>query len=69
MARANRHYIPGTAWHITHRCHKKEFLLKFAKDRQRLVYWLFEAMKRYPPPHISPIQFAPNKMPQFIFNG
>jgi len=22
-------------WHITHRCHKKEFLLKFAIDRER----------------------------------
>ncbi|MEZ4598672.1 MAG: transposase [Syntrophotaleaceae bacterium] len=30
MARANRHRIPGCIWHITHRCHKKEFLLKFA---------------------------------------
>ena len=27
MARANRHYIPGYVWHITHRCHKREFLL------------------------------------------
>jgi len=47
MARANRHYIPGHAWHITHRCHKKEFLLKFAKDRQGWLDWLFEAKKRY----------------------
>jgi len=23
MLRANRHYIPGYVWHITHRCHKK----------------------------------------------
>ncbi len=37
MARANRHYIPGYVWHITHRCHKKEFLLKFVRDRRR---WL-----------------------------
>lgn len=29
MARAKRHYIPGQVWHITHRCHKREFLLKF----------------------------------------
>jgi len=29
--RARRHYIPGYIWHITHRCHKKEFLLKFTK--------------------------------------
>ena len=33
MARAKRHYIPGYIWHITHRCHKREFLLKFSKDR------------------------------------
>ncbi len=31
----------------THRCHKQEFLLKFARDRQRWVHWLFEAKKRY----------------------
>jgi REP-associated tyrosine transposase len=47
MARAKRHYIPGQIWHITHRCHKREFLLKFAKDRQRWLPWLFEAKKRY----------------------
>lgn len=47
MARANRHYIPGQVWHITHRCHKKEFLLKFAKDRRRWYHWLFEARKRF----------------------
>jgi putative transposase len=47
MARAKRHYIPGQIWHITHRCHKREFLLKFAKDRQRYLQWLFNAKKRY----------------------
>ena len=47
MPRANRHYIPGHAWHITHRCHKKVLLLKFAKDRQGWIDWLFEAKKRY----------------------
>jgi REP element-mobilizing transposase RayT len=47
MARAKRHYLPGYVWHITHRCHKKEFLLKFAADRKRWLYWLFEAKKRY----------------------
>ena len=35
MPRANRYFLPGYIWHITHRCHKKEFLLKFARDRQR----------------------------------
>jgi REP element-mobilizing transposase RayT len=47
MPRANRHYLPGYVWHITHRCHKKEFLLKFSQDRQRYLHWLFEAKKRY----------------------
>ena len=47
MPRANRHYIPGYVWHITHRCHKKEFLLKFARDRRRYLQWLFEARRRY----------------------
>jgi putative transposase len=47
VARANRHYLPGYVWHLTHRCHKKEYLLKFARDRQRWLEWLFEAKKRY----------------------
>ena len=47
MARAKRHYIPGQVWHLTHRCHKREFLLKFVKDRRRWTQWLFEAKKRY----------------------
>jgi putative transposase len=47
MARANRHHLPGYIWHITHRCHKKEFLLKFEKDKKRWLTWLFEAKKRY----------------------
>ena len=47
MARANWHYIPGCIWHITHRCHKKEFLLKFARDRSRFVTWLGEARRRF----------------------
>ncbi len=47
MARAKRHYIPGQVWHITHRCHKREFYLKLVSDRRRWVQWLFEARKRY----------------------
>jgi REP-associated tyrosine transposase len=47
VPRANRYFLPGFVWHITHRCHKKEFLLKFKKDRRCWVRWLFEAKKRY----------------------
>jgi REP element-mobilizing transposase RayT len=47
MARAKRHYIPGHIWHITHRCHKREFLLRFARDRHRYLQWLYRARKKY----------------------
>ncbi len=47
MPRAHRHFLPGHIWHITHRCHKQEFLLKFVKYRQCWLHWLFEAKKRY----------------------
>jgi putative transposase len=47
MPRANRHFLPGHVWHITHRCHQKAFLLKFARDRERYLRWLFEAKKRF----------------------
>ncbi len=45
--RAHRHYIPGCVWHITHRCHKQDFLLSFEKDRRRWCHWFFESKKRY----------------------
>jgi putative transposase len=45
--RANRLFIPGYVWHITHRCHKKDFLLKFSQDRENWIRWLFEAKKRF----------------------
>jgi putative transposase len=47
MPRANRHFLPGELWHITHRCHEKDFLLKFARDRHAYRSWLFEAKKRF----------------------
>jgi REP element-mobilizing transposase RayT len=47
MARAKRHYVPGQIWHLTQRCHKWEFLLKFKKDRHRWIQWLFEAKRRF----------------------
>jgi putative transposase len=47
MPRANRYHLPGQIWHITQRCHKGDFLFKFAKDRKAWVDWLFEATKRY----------------------
>jgi len=37
MPRANRHFLPGQLWHLTHCCHEKAFLLKFARDRRRYL--------------------------------
>jgi REP element-mobilizing transposase RayT len=47
MARAIQHHLPGYVWNITHQCHKKEFLLKFEKDKKRWISLLFEAKKRF----------------------
>ena len=47
MPRATRVFLPGYIWHITQRYHKREFLLKFARDKKRFIYWLFEAKKRF----------------------
>jgi putative transposase len=47
MPRANRYFLPGYVWHITHRCHQRKFLLKFARNRCRYLHWVFEAKKRF----------------------
>ena len=47
MPRANRYHLPGYVWHITERCHRKEFLLKFVRDRRAWMGWLYRARKRF----------------------
>jgi putative transposase len=47
VPRANRYFLPGHIWHITHRCHKQDSLLKFAYDCRAWIRWLFEAKKRF----------------------
>ncbi|NOX43171.1 MAG: transposase [Gammaproteobacteria bacterium] len=47
MLGTNRYRTFGQILHITHRCYKNEFLLKFARDRKRWLYWLYEAKRRY----------------------
>jgi putative transposase len=47
IPRANRNFLPGYVWHITHRCHHKQFLLKFVRDRCRYLQWVSEAKKRF----------------------
>lgn len=33
MPRANRYILPGYVYHLTHRCHNRSFLFRFARDR------------------------------------
>lgn len=47
MPRAHRFHLPGFVWHITHRCHQREFLLKFQRDRTNWQHWLYQAKRRY----------------------
>jgi putative transposase len=47
MPRANRYRVEGQVWHITERCRRKQFLLKFARDRRAWMGWLFEARRRF----------------------
>ena len=47
MPEAHRYNLLNHVWYITHRCHKKEFPLKFERDRRRWRYWCFEARNRY----------------------
>lgn len=54
MARAHRHYLPGYIWHITQRCHKREFLLKFKYYKKRWMYWLYRAKENF---HISVLNY------------
>ena len=41
IPRANRYFLPGLTYHLTHRCHNRKFLLRFACDRNayRLILW------------------------------
>jgi putative transposase len=47
MPRAHRNYLPGYVWHLTQRCHRRQFLLRFARDRRAWRRWLYQARRRY----------------------
>lgn len=47
MSRGKLYRTSGQVWHITHRCHNKEYHLKFKRDKKRWLYWLFQTKKRY----------------------
>ena len=47
MPRANRYFIPGKFYHLTHRCHDRQFLFKFAKDRDDYRKAVWESLRRF----------------------
>ena len=47
MPRAQRTHLSGHVWHLTHRCHRRQFLLRFVRDRRVWRRWLYEARIRY----------------------
>ncbi len=47
MPRSKRFFVPGYTWHITQRCHNREFLLKFKRDKKRWIELLRQAKKRF----------------------
>ncbi|MDT8390858.1 MAG: transposase [Lentisphaeria bacterium] len=47
MPRRRRCWVNHATYHITHRCHERRFLLKFAKYRDMYRRYLFEATRRF----------------------
>lgn len=47
MPRRRRNWEKQVCYHITHRCHDREFRLRFAKYREMYRKYLFEATKRF----------------------
>ena len=48
MPRANRYILPGQIYHVTHRCHNRSFLLKFARDRNAYRTMLRDRLHLFP---------------------
>ena len=47
MARANRLRVDGGVFHLTHRCHNRAFLLKFARDRDAYRVKVREHLRQF----------------------
>lgn len=45
MPRGNRYHVPGHTYHLTHRCHDREWLFRFACDRDRYRMMLWESLE------------------------
>lgn len=48
MPRANRYIVPGAIYHVTHRCHDRKYLLRFAQDRNAYRAFLREQLENHP---------------------
>ena len=48
MPRANRYIQPGCLYHLTHRCHDRRFLLRFARDWNEYQKRLRQAVNKSP---------------------
>ena len=46
MPRASRYWVKGAAYHLTHRCHNRDFLLRFARDRDDYRAMLRQELQR-----------------------
>ena len=55
MSRANRVHLPGMICHLTHRCHNRSFLLKFACDRSEHRERLRLASQKF---HVSLLNYC-----------
>ncbi|MBD3418498.1 MAG: transposase [Chitinivibrionales bacterium] len=47
MPRAKRFFLPGFIYHITHRCHNRQYLLKYAYEKRRWMTWLSASIEKY----------------------
>lgn len=47
MPRAHKYWVNGAAYHLTHRCHDRAFLLASAEDRSRYVELLREHLHEF----------------------
>ncbi len=45
MPRGNRYHVPGHTYHLTHRCHDRQWLFRFARDRDRYRLMLWESLQ------------------------
>lgn len=48
MPRANRYFVAGKVYHLTHRCHHRDFLFRFARDRSAYRQLLWKTLREFP---------------------